>query len=228
MKQKNFSIKKRMQSFKYAFKILKWLFVSGVLMSVIMIIFMNCRIKKKKKNFVFENVEIIPENKVGLLLGTSKLLKSGHPNQYFYNRITAAVELFEAGKIKIIVISGDNSKKHYNEPQDMKEELVKRGIPKNKIYLDYAGFRTYDSMYRMKEIFGQNSFTIISQKFHNQRAIYIANSLGLNTVGYNAKDVDAYNGFKTKLREKFARVKVFIDLMFNKKPKFLGEKIIIE
>jgi SanA protein len=213
---------------KRKIKILKWFFVLGVLVSVVMIIFMNYRINRQTKNFVFESVEIIPKNKVGLLLGTSKLLKSGAPNQYFYNRITAAVELFKAGKIKIIVISGDNSKKHYSEPQDMKEKIIKRGIPENKIYLDYAGFRTYDSMYRMREIFGQNSFTVISQKFHNQRAIYIANSLGLNTVGYNAKDVDAYNGFKTKLREKFARVKVFIDLMFNKKSKFLGEKIIIE
>ena len=209
-------------------KILKWLFILGVTVSVTLIVFTNNRINQQTKNSIFESVEVIPENKVGLLLGTSKLLKSGSPNQYFYNRITAAVELYEAGKIKIIVISGDNSRKHYNEPQDMKEELIKRGIPENKIYLDYAGFRTYDSIYRMKEIFLQNSFTIISQGFHNQRAIYIANSLDLNTIGYNAKDVDVYNGSKTKLREKFARVKVFIDLTVNKKPKFLGEKIIIE
>ena len=209
-------------------KIFKWLFVLGLTVSVTLIVFMNCRINQKTKNSVFESVELIPENTVGLLLGTSKLLRAGTPNQYFDNRINATVELFEVGKIKLIVISGDNSKKHYNEPQDMKEELVKRGVPENKIYLDYAGFRTFDSMYRMREIFGQKKFTIISQKFHNQRAIYIGNSLGLNTIGYNAKDVDAYNGFKTKLREKFARVKVFIDLTFNKKPKFLGEKIIID
>jgi SanA protein len=209
-------------------KIIKWLFVLGLAVSVALIVFMDIRIKQQTKNSVFDSVELIPENTVGLLLGTSKLLKSGNPNQYFFNRVNAAVELFEAGKIRTIVISGDNSKKHYNEPQDMKDELVKRGIPENKIYLDYAGFRTFDSMYRMREIFGQKKFTIISQKFHNQRAVYIGNSLGQNTIGYNAKDVDAYNGFKTKLREKFARVKVLIDLTFNKKPKFLGEKIIIE
>ena len=209
-------------------KIIKWLFVFGLTVSVTLIVFMNFRINQKTKNSIFESVELIPENTVGLLLGTSKLLKAGTPNQYFFNRINAAVELFEAGKIKTIVISGDNSKKHYNEPQDMKEELIKRGVPENKIYLDYAGFRTFDSMYRMRDIFGQKKFTIISQKFHNQRAIYIGNSLGINSIGYNAKDVDAYNGFKTKFREKFARVKVFIDLTFNKKPKFLGEKIIIE
>jgi SanA protein len=209
-------------------KILKWLFVLGATVSVSLVVFMNFRINQQTKNTVFDSVELIPENTVGLLLGTSKLLKSGTPNQYFLNRINATVELFEAGKIKIIVISGDNSKKHYNEPQDMKEELVKRGVPENKIYLDYAGFRTYDSMYRISEIFGQTKCTVISQKFHNQRAIYIANSLKINAIGYNAKDVDAYNGFKTNLREKFARVKLLIDLTFNKKPKFLGEKIIID
>ena len=208
--------------------LLKWALTLGLLISIIFIVFANCRINKQTKKLVFEDTELIPKNKAGLLLGTSKLLKSGQPNQYFANRIIAAEELFKSGKIENIVISGDNSQIDYNEPQDMKEELLKRGIPEEKIYLDYAGFRTFDSVYRIKAIFGQDSFTIISQKFHNQRAIYIANSLGLNAVGYNAKDVDAYSGFKTNLREKFARVKVFIDLMTNKKPKYLGEKIVIE
>jgi vancomycin permeability regulator SanA len=93
------------------------------------------------------------------------------------------------------------------------------------IHLDYAGFRTYDSVYRLRDIFGQESFTVISQRFHNQRAIYIAKRLGMEAIGYNAKNVDSYSGFKTNTREKFARVKVFIDLLINKKPKFLGEKI---
>ena len=208
-------------------KIFKWLFVLGLIVSVTLVVLMNYRINQQTKNSVFDSVEVIPENTVGLLLGTSKLLRYGD-NPYFFNRIDAAVELFKAGKIKVIVISGDNSKKHYNESQDMKDELVKRGVPENKIYLDYAGFRTYDSMYRMREIFSQRKFTIISQKFHNQRAIYIGNSLGLNTIGYNAKDVGTNNSFRTNLREKFARVKVLIDLTFNKKPKFLGEKIIID
>ena len=209
-------------------KILIWTLFLGMITSVVFVVFANYRIDKQTEKFVFGDIESIPENKVGLLLGTSKFLKSGHLNTYFINRIIAAEELFKTGKIKYILISGDNSRKNYNEPQDMKDELIKRGIPEEKIYLDYAGFRTFDSVYRINAIFGQDSFTIISQKFHNQRAIYIANALELNAVGYNAKDVNAYNGFKTKLREKFARVKVFIDLLINKKPKFLGEKIIIE
>jgi len=209
-------------------KILMWILLLGVVISVVFVVCANYRIDKQTEKSVFGDIESIPENKVGLLLGTSKLLKSGQLNPYFINRIIAAEELFKSGKIQNILISGDNSRKDYNEPQDMKDELIKRGIPEEKIYLDYAGFRTFDSVYRMNAIFGQNSFTIISQKFHNQRAIYIANALGLNAVGYNAKDVDTYSGSKTKLREKFARVKVFIDLLINKKPKFLGEKIVIE
>ena len=204
-------------------------FLSRCIIGAVVLIFgMHIIINQKTKKSTYEETGMIPHNKAGLLLGTSKSLSSGAPNLYFVNRIAAAQKLMETGKIDIIVISGDNSRSNYNEPQDMKDELVKRGIPEEKIYLDYAGFRTFDSVYRMREIFSQNSFTVISQEFHNQRAVYIAKSLGMNPVGYNAQDVDAYFGFKTKVREKFARVKVLIDLAIGKKPKFLGEKIIIE
>jgi SanA protein len=182
-------------------------------------------IESKTNEFVYGSSKGIPQNKVGLLLGTSKYLKSGKPNQYFTYRIMAAVELYRARKIDYIVISGDNSQSDYNEPQDMKDELVALGIPENKIFLDFAGFRTYDSVIRIDKIFGQNKFTIISQEFHNRRAVYIGNRLGLQVIGYNARDVDAYNGFKTKLREKLARVKVFIDFLIHKEPKFLGQPI---
>lgn len=198
------------------------------LLSLISILWANSTVNNHTKSKLYSETNSIPENKVGLLLGTSKFLRNGNPNQYFENRISATIQLYISGKIKCVVISGDNSKKDYNEPEDMKNELVKRGIPEKQIYLDFAGFRTYDSVFRMKEVFGQDRFTIISQEFHNQRAVYIANALNLNAIGFNAKDVNAYNGFKTKIREKFARVKMFLDLIINKKPKFLGEKIEIE
>ena len=182
-------------------------------------------INKTTNDLVYNDVNRIPYNKVGLILGTSKYLKSGQKNLYFANRIDAAVKLYKAEKVDFFVISGDNSRKTYNEPLDMKNELISQGVPESKIFLDYAGFRTYDSVIRMNKIFGQTSFTIISQEFHNKRAIYIAKRLGLNSIGFNAKDVSAYNGFKTKVREKFARVKVFIDFLIHKKPKFLGERI---
>jgi SanA protein len=109
---------------------------------------------------------------VGLVLGTSQYLKNGYLNWYFKYRIEATVELYKKGKIDFILVSGDNSHKNYDEPTAFKNELIKRGIPADQIYLDYAGFRTLDSVVRAKEIFGQTSITIISQKFHNERAIY--------------------------------------------------------
>jgi len=199
-----------------------------IILSLVSILWANSTINKQTESRMYSDTDSIPENNVGLLLGTSKFLRNGNSNQYFENRISATIQLYKAGKIKNVVISGDNSKKDYNEPEDMKNELIKRGIPEDRIYLDFAGFRTYDSVFRMKEIFGQDRFTIISQEFHNQRAVYIATALKLNAIGFNAKDVNAYNGFKIKIREKFARVKMFIDLIFEKKPKFLGDKIEIK
>lgn len=209
-------------------KKLNWIVLISVILVIAVTWIANNLIEKSTDEFVFNDLNKIPHNKVGLLLGTSKFLKSGLPNQYFSNRIQATVDLYKSHKIEFVVISGDNSKKDYNEPLDMKNELIKNGIPENKIYLDYAGFRTYDSVIRLDEIFGQKSFTIISQDFHNRRAIYIAKYKDLKAIGFNAKDIDLYNGFKTKLREKFARVKVFVDILINKEPKYLGQRIEIK
>jgi len=115
-------------------------------------------------------------------LGTSKNTRKGNINQYFKYRIEAATELFKTNKISYIIISGDNSVKGYDEPTDMKNELIKNGIDSTHIFLDYAGFRTFDSMVRSKEIFGQDSITIISQQFHNERALYIAERLGIKAI----------------------------------------------
>ncbi len=220
-------MKKLIKSSKWARRI-KWSILTGTILIFAVIVCANYAVRHTAKAFIYQNIDSIPQNKAGLLLGTSKLLRSGLPNQYFQNRIQATVDLYKAGKIEVVVISGDNSREGYNEPEDMKSELMLRGIPEDKIYLDYAGFRTLDSVVRMEKIFGQKSFTIISQKFHNQRAIYIAHAKELQAVGYNAEDVNAYSGFKTQLREKFARVKLFLDLWTGKNPKFLGEPVIIQ
>ncbi|MBC9813931.1 YdcF family protein [Crocinitomicaceae bacterium CZZ-1] len=206
----------------------KRLFKYGVILLLLIIgftVFCNWKIAGDTKAYVFDRISDVPQQKVGVLLGTSKLLKNGNSNQYFTNRIEAAVQLFEQDKIQYIIVSGDNSSKEYNEPEDMKIALVERGIPENRIILDYAGFRTFDSVIRAKEIFGQTKYVIISQKFHNQRAVYIARKNGIEAYGFNAEDVKNYGGFKTKVREIFARNKVFIDQLIGQKPKFLGEKI---
>ncbi len=175
----------------------------------------------------YTNVKAIPSNKVGLVLGTSKLLQNGRVNLYFTYRINATANLYRNGKIKYILVSGDNGNSQYDEPTDFKNALIEKGVPAHKIYLDYAGFRTLDSVVRAKEVFGQNQYTIISQKFHNERAIYIAKSRGMDVIGFNAKDVSAKFGLKVRLREYLARVKVFGDHLFNVQPKFLGKQIVI-
>lgn len=215
--------------YKNNIKLLSYGAVLLIGINLLVIIYCNWQIESSTQDQVFSNIRDLPKNKVGLLLGTSKWLTTGKPNMYFKYRIEAAVELYRAGKIKYIVVSGDNRTIYYNEPRDMKRELIKYGIPEESIYLDYAGFRTLDSVIRCNKIFGQDCFTIISQEFHNRRAIYIAEQNGIKTIGYNAKDVNLYNDFKTKLREKLARVKVFIDLnILMKQPKFLGEKVEIK
>lgn len=181
---------------------------------------------KTNKKLCYDDISDLPENKVGLLLGTSKYLKKGKKNLFYKNRIDAAAELYHAGKIKFIIASGDNRHKNYNEPKIMKADLIKRGIPSNKIYADFAGFRTFDSVIRSKEIFGQTKITVISQRFHNLRAVFIAKHFGIDAVAYNAKEVKGTEGTKIRFRELFARIKALLDIYILKtKPKFLGKKI---
>lgn len=191
----------------------------------VLIKFCDDGIKQVSAGKVFYNTEGISINKTGLLLGTGKFLNNGYENPYYTYRIRAANELLKSGKIKYLIISGDNSQKNYNEPEMMKQDLIKLGIDSTKLYLDFAGFRTFDSIIRAKEIFGQDSITIISQAWHNERAIFIAEKEGIAAIGFNAKDVNKRAGLKTQIREKLARVKVYFDYLFNTKPKFLGEKI---
>jgi SanA protein len=212
---------------RYIKRILKIGILVGIL-SLIGIFGANRLVEKSASDKVFNSTKEIPHNKVGLFLGTGKFLSNGRINLYYKYRIEAAVKLFKAGKIDFIIVSGDNSKKDYDEPSTIKEDLINKGIPSSKIYLDYAGFRTLDSVVRCKEIFGQSSITVISQQFHNERAIYIAKRKDINAIGFNARDVNVHYGFKTRLRERFARVKMVLDLIIGKKPKFLGEKIDIK
>lgn len=192
---------------------------------LLLLVISNYSIVRIAKNKTYFNTSEIKKNKVGLLLGTAKYYKTGGINLYFKYRIDAAVELYKSGKIEYILISGDNSSVYYNEPMTFKKELIKRGVPAEVIYLDYAGFRTLDSVIRSKEIFGQKEITIISQQFQNERAIYIAESKGINAIGFNAKDMEGTHGLKMKFREYFARTKAFMDIAFHVQPRFYGEKV---
>jgi len=187
----------------------------------------NRAITNSAEGHLYSDVATIPFNRVGLLLGTSKAGRKGGNNPYYDYRIKAAINLIQNNKIKYLVISGDNGRKDYNEPEMMRSDLMNAGIDSSIIYLDYAGFRTFDSVKRLKEIFGQDSVTVISQQFHNERAIYIALKEGLTAIGFNARDVGSRQGLKTQIREKMARVKVFVDYLFGVKPKYLGDKVSI-
>ncbi len=195
---------------------------------ILIVLWCNYTINTAAEGKTFSRIEEVPKNRVGLVLGTAKKLVGGHPNPYYTFRINATIELFKAQKIDFVLVSGDNSTQYYNEPTTIKKDLVAGGIPSEKIVLDFAGFRTLDSMVRAKEVFGLQKVTVISQKFHNERAIYLADKKGLTAVGFNAKDVTLNQGLKVQVREYFARVKVFIDLIINTQPKFYGKKIEIK
>jgi SanA protein len=184
-------------------------------------------IRTRTAEHVFDRIEQIPHKRVGVVLGTSEKVRSGRPNLFFEHRMKAAVELYRSGKVDRLLLSGDNRTIHYNEPWAMRKALIAAGVDSTHITLDYAGFRTLDSVVRAREVFGQQSFTVISQRFHNERAVYIARRKGIDAIGYNARDVDAYSGFRTRLREKLARVKVFLDLLMDVEPHFLGEPVLI-
>jgi len=213
-----------MKILKNLIKIFLLLIVAGFLF----IVFANYSIKKDSDSFISYSVSDLPKVKTAVVLGTNKNLSNGNPNLYFKYRIDAATELYKSGKIESIIVSGDNSVKGYNEPEQMKLDLIANGIPADKIYEDFAGFRTLDSVVRAKEIFGQNKVIFISQKFHNERAVFLAQKFGIEAFGYNAKDVNKYAGLKTNLREYLAKAKAYLDIWFNVEPKFGGEKIEIK
>jgi len=188
------------------------------------VILSNLWVIHSTKSQVFEELKTLPNNKVALVLGTSPELFNGQTNHYFVSRMEAAAQLYHAGKVEHLVLSGDNGRKVYNEPEAMQEALIELGVPREKLTLDFAGFRTLDSVVRCQKIFGQNNFTVISQKWHNHRALFIANANGMNAIAYNApKVVNATR--KATNREYLARVKAVLDIyILRKSPKFLGEK----
>jgi len=194
---------------------------------VVSVTWVNVAITKTGNRFCYSSVDSIPHNHCALVLGTSKYLWNGKRNLYYTNRIKAAVELYNHNKIDFIIVSGDNRNRNYNEPITMYNDLVVAGIPKRKIILDYAGFRTLDSVVRGKDVFGQDKFTIVSQSFHNQRAIYIARKKGIEAIAFNTEDVTGTLTFKVQLREVAARILVLFDMATSRKPHFLGEKVVI-
>ena len=209
---------------KIILAIIATLIVLGITITVVT----NILVIQCGKGQCYSSVEQVPYRRVGLLLGTAPYLNNGSSNPYFTYRIEACSELYYSGKISKVLVSGDNHKKNYNEPEAMRQALIEAGVPDCDIVLDYAGFRTYDSMVRAKKVSGQDSVIVISQQWHNERAIYIARHIGLDAVAYNAKDaVPRVSKVRLTVREYLARTLMSVDLLIGHDPHFLGEPITI-
>ena len=196
----------------------------GVLGAFILIWHANRVALQASEEKLFSRAEEVPETPVALVFGCAKIFQ-GRQNLYFKHRIEAAVALWKAGKVKCFIVSGDNHAHDYNEPQDMKDAMVAGGVPAEKIVCDYAGLRTLDSVVRAKEIFGVEEVVFISQKFHNERAAYLAKSFGVDAVCLNAQAVGGPSAKSNSRREKLARVKMWLDVnILRTAPKFLGQK----
>lgn len=169
-------------------------------------------------------IEQVPDARAAVVLGCVRILKDGSRNRFYGYRIRAAAELYKAGKVKAIIVSGDNHVKGYDEPSDMKEDLVAAGIPAEKVVCDYAGFRTLDSVVRAKEVFGAERFIVVSQPFHVRRALFLAWGFGCDAYGYAAEDVRGINSVMTLLREQLAKIAALMDVVIRRQPKFLGSK----
>lgn len=173
---------------------------------------------------IYMNVDDVPARKYGLLLGTSPGAQNS--NLFFNTRIEAAKILYEKGKIEYIIVSGDNSTSSYNEPLYMKTELERRGVATDKIVMDYAGFRTLDSVLRAKEIFSlTDDITIISQPFHLERALFLAKFHKINAIGFGAADVSLKYGLQTYIREIGARWLAMYDTIRGTQATVLGDKV---
>jgi SanA protein len=180
---------------------------------------------------VFKTVDAIDSNPVGIVLGTSKKVAAGRPNLHFENRLSAAAELYHAGKVKHLLVSGHRDSQYYDEPRDMHRKLKELGVPSAAITEDEAGLRTLDSIVRAKRVYGLSEATVISDDFHVGRALFIADREGLDAIAFRGESVGLRFSMKARVREYFARVKAVLDLyLLDTEPANIGEpvKILIQ
>ncbi len=171
---------------------------------------------------IYQDPATVEFRPVGLVLGTAPRLANGMTNLYFRYRMEAAAELYRAGKVRKLLVSGDHHRRDYNEPLAMCRALEELGVPRQDIVLDYAGFRTLDSVLRAHLVFGQRRFTVISQQFHCERALYLAQRYGLDAIGFAAREVPSRYHRRSALREIPARLLAVIDAALGRQPHFPG------
>lgn len=184
-------------------------------------------ISTSTRAYLYSDINALPSRPVALVLGTAKYTRGGQQNLFYRNRIAAALALYRSGKVQYFIVSGSNPSKTYNEPADMQADLIAGGVPAENIQPDYAGLRTLDSILRVEKVFGNTRYIIVSQPFHNARAVFIAHHNGHDAVAFNAANVTINYSLKTRIREVGARLKAISDLFLtNKQAKHYGDKII--
>lgn len=219
-------MKKRPDKKGFMSRVKRWaqLGLGAVLLLAILIGGLNYYVIHANQPRLFTDVTQVPATDVALVLGTSPRFRNGAPNLHFEGRMNAAAELFRSGKVRHLLVSGDNRAANYNEPVMMKQALIARGIPADAITCDFAGFRTLDSVVRAKQVFCLNRCIIVTQRYHNARALEIARATGLDADGFCPTDVDFANSFTTECREVLARVAMLLDVyVLNRDPHFLGK-----
>nr|WP_276898232.1 ElyC/SanA/YdcF family protein [Pedobacter kyonggii] len=203
-------------------KTIKLLFCAFFL-GVAVVLGINLLVKHQTDPVIYSNEEDTPKTKVAIIFGAG--INNNKPSKYLKDRLDAGIKLYKNNKIDKILLSGDNGSDAHDELTVMKIYCYEHGVDTNKIYLDYAGFDSYSTLYRSKFIFNIDTAILISQKYHLNRCINIGNKLGVKSYGF-AADQGTYQGFKyASFREYFAVVKSTIDLMFGRKPHFLGETV---
>ncbi len=195
-----------------------------MLLMVSFVVLIDRWVSLQAQGDVIESLDQVEHFNVAVVLGTSKYLGKTL-NDYYIHRIDAAIERHQQHKVDNFLLSGDNAHRSYNEPWTMKRDLLAANIPEQNIFLDYAGFRTLDSIVRAKEIFDTDNFLIISQQFHCERALFISNYHNINAKCLAVPGPQTKSGLKIRLREVLARTKAFLDLyIIGAEPKFLGPK----
>ncbi|MGH8462372.1 MAG: SanA/YdcF family protein [Stenotrophobium sp.] len=191
-----------------------WL-AGGFFLFALLVLLSNRWVINSTNSYLFTDEALLPSNDVGLVLGTSPYTSNGKSSPEFYGRVRAAAELYKVGKIKSIIVSGANPDSTYNEPRAMFRELTRVGVPASAITMDFAGFRTLDSIQRAQVVFGLNQFTIITTRYHAWRALFLARKLNLQVVAYAAPiDSNGELGARNPVREIFARSLAVLDVLF--------------
>ncbi|AGB81781.1 vancomycin high temperature exclusion protein [Serratia rubidaea] len=178
----------------------------------------------KTAPYIYEEVQQLPDRQVGVVLGTAKYYRTGVINQYYRYRMQGAINAYNSGKVKYLLLSGDNALQSYNEPMTMRRDLIAAGVAPSDIVLDYAGFRTLDSIVRTRKVFDANDFIIITQRFHCERALFIALHMGIQAQCFAVPSPK--NMLSVRVREIFARLGALNDLyILKREPRFLGPLI---